>query len=286
MASLTKDCAEAGSNSDCHGRFRAGHRRPTCRGISLLVLLAVVLLFLGLVASCVVLFERVEENEHSATCRHHLAMIAFYLRNYHDLHGTFPPAYLCDKNGKPVNSWRTEVVPYFWYNFRPGRDDYAGGPGYDYTEPWNGPKNSMLRYGPENARVPLDKHRCPELQCPSAGEGPAITSYVAVVGPNTMWPGREAARQAADHSDWDKILVIEVVNSDILWMEPRDLTLEQALDAVQPKTGIGIGSRHSDGIHYVTVGGATRTLDPNIDRESLRKLLTRDWPKKAAAARK
>ena len=89
-------------------------------------------------------------------------------------------------------------------------------------------------------------------------------------------PGRKPAKQAVDGSDNDKILVIEVVNSDILWMEPRDLTLEQALDAIQPKTGIGIGSRHRDGIHYVTVGGEVRTLDRNIDRESLRKLLVRN----------
>jgi len=66
------------------------------------------------------------------------------------------------------------------------------------------------------------------------------------------------------------------MNSDIRWVEPRDLTLEQALDAIQPKQGIGIGSRHRDGIHYVTVGGDVRTLEPTIDREALRKLLIRD----------
>ena len=93
-----------------------------------------------------------------------------------------------------------------------------------------------------------------------------------------MWPGCNPAKQAADGSDKDKILVIEVVNSDILWMEPRDLTLEQVLDAIQPKKGIGIGSRHRDGIHYVTVGGEVRTLDRNIGRGSLRKLLVRDSP--------
>jgi hypothetical protein len=59
-------------------------------------------------------------------------------------------------------------------------------------------------------------------------------------------------------------------------MEPRDLTLEQALDTIEPKMGIGIGSRHRDGIHYLTVAGAVRTLPHDIDRESLRKLLVRD----------
>ena len=200
-------------------------------------------------------------------------MIGFALRNYCDRHGALPPAYLCDKAGKPVNSWRTEVIPYFWYNFRPGRDDYAGGEGYDYSEPWNGRKN---------ARLGLEKKRCWEFQCPSdENREPATTDYVAVVGPGTMWPGSKPAKPAPDGSDREKILVIEVIHSDILWMEPRDLTLEQALDAIQPKSGIGIGSHHSDGIHYLTVSGAVRTLDPNIDRESLRKLLVRDLANQA-----
>jgi hypothetical protein len=91
-----------------------------------------------------------------------------------------------------------------------------------------------------------------------------------------MWPGCEAATIASNDSDKDKVLVIEIVNSDIRWSDPRDLTLEQALDAIQPDTGIGIGSHHPSGIHYVTVGGEVRTLNRNIDRESLRKLFVRD----------
>jgi hypothetical protein len=59
-------------------------------------------------------------------------------------------------------------------------------------------------------------------------------------------------------------------------MEPRDLTLEQALDAIQPKSGIGVGSNHRDGIHYLTVGGKVKTLPRDIDPDSLRKLLVRD----------
>ena len=255
------DCLRAGSKSD------RGCRRCTRRGISFRALLALLLLLSVLVTSCIAMHGYLLDRSHSMECTNNLKQIGLALLNYHQIHGSFPPAYLCDKAGKPVNSWRAEVIPSFWYDFRPGRDDYTGGEGYDYTEPWNGPKNARLR---------LDKKRCEEFQCPSAGsEGPAITNYVAVVGPNTMWPGSKPAKQAPDGSDKDKILVIEIINSDILWMEPRDLTLEQALDAIQPKKGIGIGSHHWDGIHYVTVGGEVRTLDRNIDGEALRKLLVR-----------
>jgi hypothetical protein len=238
---------------------RAGYSRLVVLASSLLVLLLVVLSYS---------FYRAMKRAQSSSCENGLKAIGLALLNYHDLHGTFPPAYLCDKTGKPVNSWRAEVIPSFWYNFRPGRDDYAGGPGYDYAEPWNGPKNAKLN---------LDKAQCYEFQCPAdEHEEPAISDYVAVVGSNTMWAGCEPVSAAADGSDKNKILLIEVINSDIQWMEPRDLTLEQALNNIQPKKGIGIGSNHRDGIHYFTVGGEVKTLDPNIDRDSLRKLLVRD----------
>jgi hypothetical protein len=260
------DRSEAKSHSKRFDCSRAGLSRSAVLFSSLLLLMLVVSgykLYLWL------------EDAQSSTCKHKLKSIGLTLLNYHANHGTFPPAYLCDKAGKPINSWRAEVFPSFAYNFRPGRDDYAGGPGYDYAEPWNGPKN---------AKMNLDKDRWSEIQCRSQDHvsEPAITDYVAVVGPNTMWAGCEPVSAAADGSDKDKILLIEVINSDIVWMEPQDLTLQQALDNIQPKKGIGIGSHHRDGIHYFTVGGEVKTLDPNIDRESLRKLLVRDSAKAPA----
>jgi hypothetical protein len=225
----------------------------------LLCLLAVVLGF-GTPALFVKMRKDAVESARCAKCRSELKAISLALLAYKNKHGAFPPAYFCDKSGKPVNSWRLLVADLAFYH----RNVSAG---YDVSQSWGAPRN--FTFGLRNQTVE-------EFQCPSAGgEGPAITNYVAVVGPNTMWPGCEPAKPADDSSDNDKILVIEVVNSDILWMEPRDLTLEQALDTIQPKTGAGIGSHHSDGIHYVTVGGEVRTLDPNIDRESLRKLLVR-----------
>jgi hypothetical protein len=254
-----------------HAPTGAGNRHAVRWTIASLVLLA-------LIVWSFASFRDSMEESHNQTCSHNLAMIGLALRNYCDRFGTFPPAYLCDRSGKAVNSWRAQVIPMFCYNFRPGRDDYAGGEGYDYGEPWNGPKN---------ARLQLEKKRCKEFQCPSdQNEEPATTDYVAVVGPNTMWPGCKPAKPAADGSDRDKILVIEVIHSDILWMEPRDLTLEQALQSIQPKSSIRIGSRHSRGIHYLTVSGAVRTLDSNIDRESLRKLLVRDASKVPPPERK
>ena len=269
MANRTKDCFKMQS-TEWQGLSCTYCGRPERGGISRLAILIMLLSFLALTGSCIVLFMYMREEARNISCSNNLKQIWLALQCYHVANNAFPPAYLCDKTGKPVNSWRTPIVPYgLSYNFPRA---------YDFAKPWDGPENSVKSWCvPENSRRLLREVAPRQFQCPSAGsQEPAITNYVAVVGPNTMWPGREAAKQAADGSDKDKILVIEVVNSDIPWMEPRDLTLEQALDAIQPKKGMGIGSRHWDGIHYVTVGGEVRTLAPNIDRESLRKLLVRD----------
>ena len=243
----------------------SARRWRCCRSMSrkpLLFFLALVVL-VGASVLLVKMRNNAIESVRCSKCQHSLKAIGLALRGYNSMDGSLPPACLCDKDGKAVNSWRLLVADVIFYHRNVSL-------GYDVTQPPNSPGNSQFRLADQTIE---------EFQCPSATEqGPKVTNYVAVVGPNTMWPGCAPAKPAANGSDNDKILVIEVIHSDILWMEPRDLTLEQALDAVQPKMGVGIGSQHKDGIHYVTVGGEVRTLDRNIDRESLRKLLVRDSP--------
>jgi len=41
-----------------------------------------------------------------------LRQIGIALHNYHDTHGNFPPAAVCDKTGKPQLSWRVLILPY------------------------------------------------------------------------------------------------------------------------------------------------------------------------------
>lgn len=162
-----------------------------------------------------------------------------------------------------MHSWRTLFVDHWHlYNFREH---------YDFEKAWNARENVADR-GAESAP---DVLVCPATRAREQ-RLPPFTDYVAVIGENTMWRGGRPVTPASDGSDDDKILVIEVVNSNIVWLEPRDLTLDQALENINPKVRLGIGSSHRCGINYVTVAGKVRTLPHDIDRESLRKLLVRD----------
>ena len=40
-----------------------------------------------------------------------LKLIGLALHNYHDMHPSFPPVYIADKNGKPLHSWRVLLLP-------------------------------------------------------------------------------------------------------------------------------------------------------------------------------
>ena len=64
--------------------------------------------------------------------------------------------------------------------------------------------------------------------CPSQFVKEHSTSYVAVVGPETAWHGAEAMRLEEVHDGQDRtILIVEVSESSIHWMEPRDREFDQ-----------------------------------------------------------
>lgn len=228
----------------------------------LMVWVAVFSLICGLVASLRIGVEKAREAARAANCQCHLKQLGLALLNYHDANGCFPPACVSDKNGKPMHSWRVLILPFV--------EDQALYDRYDFSEPWNGPNNSRLGSA--------SRFRPGWLQCPSGGlEGTPLVNYVAVVGPETMWPGSKCTRLSKPYdSDVRTIMLVEITNSDIHWMEPRDLTFEQAMAGIQPESGLGISSEHPTGIHYVTASGGVYALKRNIDPKELRKLLTVD----------
>lgn len=191
-------------------------------------------------------------------CSNHLKQIGLALQNYHDVFGSFPPAYIADANGKPMHSWRVLILPFMEH-----KNLYDS---YNFNEPWNGPKNSKLA-----GNVPW----C--FVCPacSTEQSRTETNYVAVVGPQTMWPGERATRfsDLADGSS-NTLMVVEVHGSGIHWMEPRDLHVVQMPLAVNPTRGQGISSPHKECALAVFADGHTAPLVNTIPPQTLEALLT------------
>jgi Protein of unknown function (DUF1559) len=206
-------------------------------------------------------------NRHPARrmqCSNHLKQIGIALHNYHDVYGSFPPAYVADANGKPMHSWRVLVLPFAEH--KPLYDLY------DFNEPWDGPNNSKL-----HDQFP------PYFCCPSSHEKQpkGETNYVVVVGPRTMWPG-EKSNKMADLKDGtsNTLMVVEVHNSGIHWMEPRDLHVVQTPMTINPPRGAGISSLHANVALALFADGHTTALPNTIPADVLRALLTIDGGEK------
>jgi len=163
----------------------------------------------------------------------HMRQLGLALFCYHEKWGAYPPAYVADENGKPMHSWRVLILPHI--------EQQALYKAYDFSEPWDGPNNRKLA-----GNIP------PIYRCPSQhGRGNLTdTSYLAIVGPNTMWPGT-AARKSEDVLDGEActLLLVEAAESGIHWMEPQDLTVEEFLsthasDSWTPQTDIHRSDHH------------------------------------------
>jgi len=192
------------------------------------------------------------------SCNYQLRNIALALWQYHETHGSYPPACIADADGRPMHSWRVLLLPYL-----DQRNAYNQ---YRFDEPWDGPSNSALA-------STIGRLRC--YECPSSncnGE----TNYVAVIGPQTMWPGAKATKMA-DIKDGvgNTIMLVEVHNSGIHWMEPRDLDLSQIKVGVNPPIGTGISSGHVRGAANIAFADCSvKAIDGRATPKAIRAALT------------
>jgi hypothetical protein len=194
-------------------------------------------------------------------CKLHLQSIGLALHNYHEKYGVAPPAFLLDEYGKPAHSWRVLILP-----FLDRSDLYEQ---YRFDEPWDGPNNRKLADQIGNA------FHCPSDRDPNADSRPQDTSYVAVVGPETYWRGSEGVCPCDIYDGMSTTLqLVEVANSGIHWMEPRDLRVLQMAPTINANAGQGISSRHKGGAFGLLADGAVRFFSESVPAETIRSLLT------------
>jgi prepilin-type processing-associated H-X9-DG protein len=198
------------------------------------------------------------DSSRRASCQNNLRNIALALIQYESNNGCFPPPYIVDAEGKPMHSWRVLLLPYL--------DQRYLHIAYRFDEPWDGPNNRKLH------DTVLKIYSCPSRD---EKQPQTETSYVVIVGPQTMWPGDKAI-SAADLKDGmsNTITVVEVANSGIHWMEPRDLHVVQMPMAINPPRGQGICSAHPHGAQVSFADGSVRFLTDKTPSDVLRALLT------------
>ncbi|MBI3864463.1 MAG: DUF1559 domain-containing protein [Planctomycetia bacterium] len=214
---------------------------------------------------CIPLGDSQERKRALPQCFKNIKQVALAIANYESVHNSLPPAYVADEHGRPMHSWRVLILPHL---SEQGQEIYDQ---YRFDEPWNGPNNAKLAL-----RCP-DVYRCPECVRQNGRAKAWMTNYVAVVGPETAWPGERAlkSREMTDGTT-TTILVVEVADSGINWLEPRDLKLADMMLTINGPSGNCISSAHTDCARVGFADGHVNSLSNSLNPETVRALLTRN----------
>src|SRR5678816_1789236 len=105
-------------------------------GFTLIELLVVIAIIAVLIALLLPAVQSAREAARRSQCKNNLQQIGLALHNYHELCGSFPPAYFTDESGRPIHSWRVMILPQL--------DEMGLYSRYRWDEPWDGPNNSKL----------------------------------------------------------------------------------------------------------------------------------------------
>jgi prepilin-type N-terminal cleavage/methylation domain-containing protein len=215
---------------------------PARRAFTLLELVVVILIIAAIFAFFWPPMHRgAGEAARRTACLNNLKQIGLALHNYHDVYGSFPPAYTVDADGNRLHSWRTLILPYA---------DHA--PLYekiDLSRPWDDPGNAAVMA--ENPYIEI-------YACPSAVIPNGHTTYHGVVSADGFFHPH-GTRSFADIADKQKLAVVEVdASRAVHWMSPHDVG-EEFIRNLRPETK----TSHEDGIHVLRVEGSVVFLPSN-----------------------
>ncbi len=211
-------------------------------GFTLIEVLAV----LAVIAILIVLLLPARRDSRGASrrvaCKNNLKQIGIALYNYREDHGTLPPAYTMDANGKPLHSWRTLILPYL--------DEQALYDRIDLTKPWNDPANAAVY------QVNLPFYQCPTPDLPANH-----TTYLGLVGVNCYFhPHR--GRQLSELKDGpsETAAVIEAAPKHAVhWMAPQDADGRYLLELPEEPP-----LPHQGGTHLLLADGSVRYISPEV----------------------
>jgi Protein of unknown function (DUF1559)/Domain of unknown function (DUF4190) len=181
-----------------------------------------------------------------------LKQITLAMQNYDDQMGTFPPAAICDANGKPLLSWRVAILPYIEHEALYSQ--------FKLDEPWDGPNNSkLISQMPKVYALPG-----------GATAQPGYTYYRVFVGNGAAFDWSKGAKMPDDFGDGiaSTILIAEAATA-VPWTKPDELDF----DPNQPLPPLG--GHFSAGSLVGLADGSVHLLPKNISQQTIKAAITR-----------
>lgn len=197
-----------------------------------------------------------------ATLRN-LEKIAAALNQYHDDHGSFPPAYFADEAGKPAHSWRVLILPQLGYE-----ELYRQ---YDFNQAWDSNTNLLI-----SNQMPRE-FRSPHVGA-QALDG--TTHFAVVMGKQTVFPYDKAASRSQVLDDHASVLtLVELHGMGFDWTDPAsnyDLASPQGtlvvVNEVSPSLPLSASTLTGN---VATLDGVAHHLSDQVAPQLLRDMATR-----------
>ncbi|HXT57340.1 MAG TPA: DUF1559 domain-containing protein [Pirellulales bacterium] len=200
-----------------------GAQSPRMPGNRSMWIWVAIALFTALIATALVIggkivIAAIQAKLQQQACSDQLHKIWVALDGYYNEYGEYPPAAVRDKSGAAMHSWRVLLLPFL------GEKEEKLYKEYRFDEPWDGPNNRDL------AELMPQVYGCP---CDPAAFVSSQTSYLAVIDGATGDFAEEPENpdinrpppKSGPPKPKTRLLVTEVAESGVLWLEPRDLAL-------------------------------------------------------------
>ncbi len=185
-----------------------------------------------------------------------MKQIGLAMHNFHASNNHLPPAVLTDKPGKIPYSWRVAILPYI--------DQQALYDQYDFSEPWDGPKNKkLLEKIPAIYQHPLERGKS------------FNTSYYVPTGDVTLFPPGDAGIGFEKVLDGTSITIMTIeAKLNVPWTKPEDFPVN--IDLKNPNQPAPVIPTYTPNLIMVGWGdGGVRGLPTTINSQTLRALFTR-----------
>lgn len=191
--------------------------------------------------------------------------ISFALRAFSFEHGQFPHPIRHAGNGNVVDphddprakalySWRFAMIRHL----APAREFAFT---VDFGESWNSYANQYWR--------PIALFFSSDLRERTK------TCVFAIIGPDTPFgDGASEAPHSTNELDSDTILLVEVRNSGVHWMEPGDFDLRTLPHTINAPDGRGISGEHAGGFFVAFADGEAWFLSNDVPFDELAKFFT------------
>ena len=166
-----------------------------------------------------------------------LKQVALAMHRYHDAFGTFPPAAVVGKKGKPLLSWRVMLLPYL--------EQTALYKQFKLDEPWDSEHN-----------LPLSRVVIKTYTDPRSTAAPGLTHYKVFVGQDAGFPLLRGRKMAEIADGTSNTLMVVAAGDAVPWSKPDDFEFDMSKPAPDLSKPFPV-------VLAAFMDGSVRAIDPS-----------------------